>query len=143
MHYNTYNIYFVIAVTESSSVVEMCNEAIMDKEGWILSPNYPNNYTNNLQCHMNITAGTGQIVQLSFIDFLLELCLTCDCLSIFDGDSVSSPLVAKFCTLGPSDVKSTGQSLYLVFTSNTAGNDKGFNATVQFIQGTSVKPRNI
>ena len=46
-------------------VLELCGEIISSSSGQIKSPNYPENYDNNLNCYWKISGGDGRI-QLNF-----------------------------------------------------------------------------
>ena len=53
------------------------NKALYRK-GFIASPNYPNNYSPNVQCQCNITTDENQKILLQFADYHLEWSQDCD-----------------------------------------------------------------
>jgi hypothetical protein len=68
------------------------------------------------------------VVTLTFNDFSLEAC--CDFMTIYDGDSTKSPLLASLSgTLPPgTQFNSTQRYMFILFTSDDSENDKGFTA---------------
>ncbi len=63
-----------------------------DLSGWILSPNYPNQYSNNQDCTMTLTfanpSNGRMVIAVTSVEFSLQSC--CDALSITDDvDSYS------------------------------------------------------
>ena len=66
-------------------------------EGVVTSPNYPDNYPNNLERTYTIQVGEGLIMSLQFTAFDIESDSTCrwDHLTITDGDGTT--LMEKFC----------------------------------------------
>ncbi|MGH0144022.1 UNVERIFIED_CONTAM: hypothetical protein FKN15_047101, partial [Acipenser sinensis] len=103
-----------------------------DLSGYITSPNYPNNYPQNVDCSWTITVPNGEAVQLDFEgEFYIEPTASCsyDYLELRDGASPNAPLIAKICGQEhPSTQKSTGSVMYLRFRTDSSVTHKGFKA---------------
>lgn len=54
-----------------------CGGTFTDSEGVIISPNWPNDYTHNLQCVYLIRLPAGETVMLNFTDLSLESHSSC------------------------------------------------------------------
>ena len=50
----------------------VCNETYTAASGIISTPNFPNDYTNNMNCYWLIITGTGTRIQLSFDTFVVQ-----------------------------------------------------------------------
>ena len=57
-----------------------------------MSPNYPQDYENNLDCRWTIKAPVGNIIKLSFLDFYTDTDSS-DELYIYDGANVHGQLL--------------------------------------------------
>jgi hypothetical protein len=98
------------------------------------------NYANSATCTWTITTGNPAIY-LTFAEFAVEYASGCtsDALKVYDGTSVSAPLLATFCGtssasfeypgIGKECAKATSGSMFIRFTSNAANVDTGFAAT--------------
>jgi len=101
--------------------------------GSIQSPNYPSPYENNMHCSWTIQIPYyGYKVGLTFSDFHLES--GHDFLHLYDGYSASDPLLTTM-TGGQSGtfIVSSSNHLYLLFTSDWIGVDKGFSLYFSYI----------
>uniref|UniRef100_W5MNU8 CUB and zona pellucida-like domains 1, tandem duplicate 1 n=1 Tax=Lepisosteus oculatus TaxID=7918 RepID=W5MNU8_LEPOC len=108
-----------------------CGGNLGGSSGSFSSPNYPNNYNNGANCIWHITVPNGQKVFLTFTDFELESCGSCGCdsVSIYDGRTSSSPLIAKICQNTTSDsYHSTSHYMTVVFRTDGSAVRKGFRA---------------
>ncbi|KAK2886327.1 cubilin [Channa argus] len=103
-----------------------------DPPGYITSPNYPENYPQNIDCIWVITVPAGEAVQLDFEDeFFIEPTTSCvyDYLELHDGSSTSANLISRLCgNTRPSTQHSTGSSMLLRFRTDTSVTHKGFKA---------------
>ena len=54
-----------------------CGGVYTNGKGFIVSPNYPNNYPNKVACTHVIHGRTGYIVRVNFIDFIIEDSTAC------------------------------------------------------------------
>ena len=103
--------------------------------GTIRSPNFPmDDYPTTTDCSWLITVPEGKRVKLDFHTFAFDTgcnCLSQDCgsVTLYDGNSDTSPLLGKFCgTTKPPSVVSGGQRMLVVFRSNFR-RERGFDAT--------------
>lgn len=107
--------------------------------GVIVSPGYPDGYSNRIECHIVIRAETNQHrVKLTFID--LDTCgegCNNDYISISNGDLEKSTWIGKYCgTHLPDPIISTCGAMYLRFHSDSiSGSERGFK-----IQWESIVP---
>ncbi|KAM3913712.1 tolloid-like protein 2 [Leptodactylus fuscus] len=108
-----------------------CGGHIKKDIGQIQSPNYPDDYRPDRQCEWTITVSEGFVVGLSFQTFEFEAHDNClyDHLQIRDGPSEDSPLIGQFCGYEkPDDIKSTSNTLWIKFFSDSSVNKAGFSA---------------
>jgi len=66
------------------------SEIYNDTTGIVSSPNYPDNYDNQLDCFFHIIVPDGYVVNLTVLDFYTE---TLDYLNIYDGPNNNSFLI--------------------------------------------------
>ena len=95
----------------------------------IVSPYFPRNYLNNMDCEVSIIFESTQRVGLNFDTFETETNRECaDWLMIFDGNSSNSPLLgSKYC--GASNfgsIESSGKYMHLSFHSDEIITKSGF-----------------
>nr|XP_039258011.1 CUB and sushi domain-containing protein 3-like [Styela clava] len=98
--------------------------------GEIYSPNYPNNYPNGADIFWLIAYPTENVVRLDMLDYDMEEC--CDHLIIYDGMNKTAPVLATFdgTFIGHvSSIVSTGEAMFLRFTSDCLVSGKGFRAS--------------
>ena len=119
-----------------------CGEALNGSSGFLTSPNFPNNFPQNLDCAWNITVPVGQIIRLTFLNFTLEPNQQTDCKGNLGGARVSITNVASddgadppFILCGqniPNPVYSVGHFIQVRLNS---GNNvfSGFNLTYEAI----------
>ncbi|KAH9509816.1 hypothetical protein Btru_045275 [Bulinus truncatus] len=106
-----------------------CNRVLTDKNGTFMSTNYPSNYPDNSDCTWTITTNiTNAFITLSFQSYDVEGC-PYDYIEVYDGNSTKSKLIGRYCDTIPNTIMSTGNSLHVVFTSDTSENQKGFLAS--------------
>jgi len=85
-------------------------------------------YWNNTDCDWLIAPDTAEHVYLAFNSFATEQ--GHDILSIYDGEDASAPLIGQYSGHGtPPMIASTGNRLYLRFTTDSSGQDQGWSAT--------------
>ncbi|XP_059183305.1 cubilin [Centropristis striata] len=103
-----------------------------DPPGYITSPNYPQNYPQNMDCVWVITVPNGEAVQIDFEDeFYIEPTSSCvyDYLELRDGSTLNDGLISRLCgNTRPSTQHSTGSSMLLRFRTDTSVTHKGFKA---------------
>jgi hypothetical protein len=61
--------------------------------GEFFSQNYPESYPNNANCTYYLQTPAGSVLSIRFDDFDTEAC--CDHLNIYDGPSLTSPVLGK------------------------------------------------
>ncbi|KAJ8019623.1 Proteinase R [Holothuria leucospilota] len=115
-----------------------CSYTITNNGSDVTSPNYPENYDNNLKCDYTIITDDGYYVALIFDDFDLEDHENCayDVLNIYDDStSTSSNLIASLC--GSNNVgifRSTRNVMHLTFITDSVTTGRGFSATADFLE---------
>uniref|UniRef100_A0A2C9KKQ8 CUB domain-containing protein n=1 Tax=Biomphalaria glabrata TaxID=6526 RepID=A0A2C9KKQ8_BIOGL len=94
-----------------------------------MSSNYPLTYPYDSKCTWTITSNNvNSIISLRFQDYEVEGC-PYDYVELFDGDSSSAKQLDSLCYSVPEVIKSSGNSMHIVFTSDNSNNKKGFLAT--------------
>ncbi|CAH1255409.1 CSMD3 [Branchiostoma lanceolatum] len=102
-------------------------------EGYIVSPNYPYNYTNNADCSWTITstAHTPSAIQLNFETFDIERDHSCrfDYVKVFEGRMSPSSVLGTFCGVTiPPTVRTVGNVMAVQFRTDSDGQRAGFKA---------------
>ncbi|XP_029444624.1 cubilin [Rhinatrema bivittatum] len=119
----------------SASFISRCGFNVTASSGRIISPNYPDQYDNNLNCHYIIDAGAEMYVILQFQSFELESSMSCsnDGVKIFRGSTATgTPITTRCGTAIPGPVSILGPML-LYFYSNSATVGHGFRANYRII----------
>ncbi|KAK7089216.1 hypothetical protein V1264_024620 [Littorina saxatilis] len=109
----------------------ICGGEISKDQGFLTSPNYPDDYRPNKECIWKITTDEGYSVALKFQSFEIENHDNCvyDYLEVRDGSDETSPLIGKYCGYKiPDDIESTGNKLYVKFVSDGSVQKAGFAA---------------
>ncbi|CAB1340813.1 unnamed protein product [Coregonus sp. 'balchen'] len=109
-----------------------CGGPIKAPSGEIHSPNYPANYPNTVDCSWTISVDVGHRVLFNFTDLDIELHSMCqwDHVAIYDGPSMSAPLLGQVCgQTRPSPITSTQNTIFVRFRSDASLNHRGFAAT--------------
>ncbi|CAG5122170.1 unnamed protein product, partial [Candidula unifasciata] len=92
-----------------------CNTVITEPYGYIVSQNYPEMYPLNFKCNWTIQGQQNSFVSLRYF------------VSIHDGNSESAPLLGQFCGESlPPNITSSGNTMYISFSSDDSVNDWGF-----------------
>uniref|UniRef100_A0A3Q3W0B5 Cubilin n=1 Tax=Mola mola TaxID=94237 RepID=A0A3Q3W0B5_MOLML len=103
-----------------------------DPPGYITSPNYPQNYPQNIDCIWAITVPNGEAVRLDFEDeFYIEPADSCqhDYLELHDGPTLNADVISRLCgNTRPSTQHSSGSSVLLRFRTDNSVTHKGFKA---------------
>ena len=108
----------------------------------ITSPNYPENYDNNMDCKITIRFAADEIVSITLDEFDVEefeydyedkdeyalLNCTYDYLALYDGDTTSSRIIEELCGKHArgKTFKSTGNVMTLHFMSDDSNTRPGF-----------------
>ncbi|XP_056388388.1 CUB domain-containing protein 2 [Hyla sarda] len=110
---------------------DICGGVLTSLSGVITSPDYPDNYPNNAECHWLISAAPHAKIRLVFTDFQLES-QECnyDYVAVFDGSSQEEEeQVRHYCgTTKPPDTTSSSNELLVVFKSDFNIGGRGFKA---------------
>ncbi|XP_063159632.1 cubilin [Candoia aspera] len=122
----------------SVSFISSCGANLTASSGFIVSPNFPGQYDNNLNCNYFIEAGSQSIVILNFEHFDLQshnafkYCAS-DGVKIFKGSRVNAYPVETVCgNVIPSPISIVGSALLNFYTdSHTVGT--GFLVTYRVI----------
>ncbi len=121
----------------------MTNQTIYTCTGTFLDPGGNYNYGNNQNFTTTFEPSQpGGQVSVQFTEFNLELSTNCanDYLMIYNGRSIFSPLIGKFCgTASPGTVVADNQygALTFVFKSNTSIGASGWSAMVSCVSAVS------
>ncbi|XP_029345465.1 cubilin isoform X2 [Acyrthosiphon pisum] len=108
---------------------QACGGNFFTPEGFIMSPNFPDNYPKRMNCIWTINVPDSNQIQLNISQFSLEESFDCelDYLEIRNGGYLTSPLLGKFCgsKIIPI-ISSAGYSLLIRFVSDGSVGLKGF-----------------
>nr|XP_020470999.1 cubilin [Monopterus albus] len=110
-----------------------CGGILMTGEtpGFLYSPRWPENYAHNQECTWLIHS-PDSIIEFNILFLDMEDYPTCyfDSLTIRDGDTSISPVLATVCGRElPGSLHSTGDSMYIHFSSDSSISGRGFNAS--------------
>uniref|UniRef100_A0A8C5AG62 CUB and Sushi multiple domains 1 n=1 Tax=Gadus morhua TaxID=8049 RepID=A0A8C5AG62_GADMO len=115
-----------------------CGGTLRGTAGSIGSPNYPEEYENNLDCMWSILAEPGDTIALVFSDFLLE-----DRYDFLEISGTEAPSIWLTGTTLPSPVISNKNWLRLHFNSDSNHRRKGFSAQYQVKKAIELKSRGV
>lgn len=113
-------------------IIVICGGDIVAEQGYLQSPNYPEEYRSNKECVWRITVPEGFQVALKFQSFEIENHDNCayDYLEIRDGKSEDSTILGKFCgNKIPNEIRGSSNYLFVKFISDSSVNKAGFSAT--------------
>lgn len=110
------------------SCVFSCFFNFTTPSGALLSPNYPQEYGNNMHCVWLIIANPESRINLAFNDLSMEKQF--DFLSIKDGGKAESPILGTFSgDAVPPPITTSGHVARLEFLTDHTYTDRGFNIT--------------
>ena len=123
---------FVLVKTETNP---NCNLFFPAANGSFSSPNHPENYAADLDCHWFILVSTNDpmvtTVRLQFHAFSTDVN---DKLRVYDGPNATWPIILEHSgTTIPDPIDSTSNVLLVTFSSATDGRFHGFNASYQTV----------
>ncbi|KAM8868852.1 CUB and sushi domain-containing protein 3-like isoform 1-T1 [Spinachia spinachia] len=103
-----------------------CGGVLTHRRGTILSPGYPELYTNYLNCAWKISVPEGAGIQIQVVTFATEH--NWDSLDFFDGVDGNAPRLGSYSgTTIPQLLNSTSNNLYLTFQSDISISAAGFH----------------
>lgn len=106
-----------------------CDRQYNKAFGNLKSPGWPDNYDNNVDCTVTLTAPQNHTISLFFHSFGIEDSSECrhDFLEVRNGSDSSSPLLGTYCgTLLPDPIFSQNNELYLRFKSDGTTSNRGY-----------------
>nr|XP_033792232.1 CUB and sushi domain-containing protein 1 [Geotrypetes seraphini] len=102
-----------------------CGGHLTAVSGVILPPGWPGYYKDSLNCEWVIEARPGHSIKITFDRFQTEV--NYDTLEVRDGPANSSPLIGEYHgTQAPQFLISTGNYMYLLFTTDNSRSSVGF-----------------
>ncbi|XP_071091816.1 cubilin-like [Haliotis cracherodii] len=105
---------------------------------YLQSPGYPVSYANNEQCIWTMTAvASSYMVRIVVLDSILEGGQGCpfDFVKVYDGNDISSRVIAVWCNTMEPTLQSSGQAMTLEFHTDSSNTYKGFR--LKYFQTTS------
>ncbi|XP_029987073.1 inactive serine protease PAMR1 [Sphaeramia orbicularis] len=107
-----------------------CGAVLQRAQGHIALESYPT----NARCEWRLHAERGNTMELRFSLLSVEPDHSCryDYIEVRDGEDLSSPVIGRFCgDQIPPPIKSSGNNLHILFTSDGYNNFDGFVLTFQ------------
>ncbi|XP_039625288.1 deleted in malignant brain tumors 1 protein-like [Polypterus senegalus] len=125
--------YCTLTTTQQSTMISgngSCGSHLGGTDGTFTSPGYPYSYPHNAFCTWYIQVERGSIIELNFTSFRLESSSNCqyDAVSMYDGPSSSSPLIATICNNLKTTFESSSDTMTVVFRSDGSVSFPGFYA---------------
>lgn len=110
---------------------QVCGGRFFSKSGTIHSPGWPSNYPHSRNCTWVINAEPNKQIELTVQSFELETLYSCnnnyDFLEIRNGDSLTSPLIGRYCSNEiPKTFRSLTNKLLIFFKSDNSISARGF-----------------
>ncbi|XP_053408750.1 cubilin-like isoform X2 [Mercenaria mercenaria] len=122
-------------------MVNECGGVFTEPYGIIETPNGPTDYHNNHNCTWSITVVPNRVIQLKFQMFDLEAHSTCnyDYLDIYDGPSLTSPLIGRYCgdVMPTEQIRTTSNTMTINFITDFSVTRAGFRAAYRTTYGES------
>ncbi|XP_025100639.1 cubilin-like isoform X6 [Pomacea canaliculata] len=117
--------------------------AVPGQVGYLTSPNYPSPYYNNADCRWLIVAGDGSVVRITVLNFNLEP--GWDYLELYNGSQISSSslIIRTSSTPQQSVIYSTGQYMYIRFSSDSIISYTGFRLTYEAVDQQTVSTSDV
>ncbi|PWA24846.1 hypothetical protein CCH79_00010024 [Gambusia affinis] len=116
-----------------------CGGVIRKRQGHLVLESYPN----NARCEWTIQVEKPFTIEIRFMMLSLEFHPSCryDFVEVRDGDSINSRVIGRFCGNNrPAALKSSGNTLHILFVSDGYKNFDGFFATFQENSACSSSP---
>ena len=103
-----------------------------DSDGYLMSPNYPQKYENDLDCRWTIKAPAEKIIALTISEFRTDTDGG-DTLKIYHGTNIHGAIVGTLTRYDSTPLSSTGNSLYLKFSTDSTKTEKGFKINAEAV----------
>ena len=113
-------------------IIEASCHNTYDSDGYVMSPNYPQQYENDLDCRWTIKAPVEKIIALTISEFRSDSDGG-DNLKIYDGSNIHGAIVGTLTGYDSIPLSSTGDSLYLRFSTNRDYTEKGFKIKAEAV----------
>ncbi|TRY83385.1 hypothetical protein DNTS_016655 [Danionella cerebrum] len=114
-----------------------CGGKLNGASGTLSSPNHPGPYPHQQSCMWQISVNDGHRIELSFLNFSLEVQEICefDYVEVFNGaDSAADSSLGRFCgAMLPTDLRSSGPVMSVLFVADDGVADSGFYASYRAI----------
>ncbi|KAK5935664.1 hypothetical protein CgunFtcFv8_021006 [Champsocephalus gunnari] len=113
-----------------------CGDVIQRAQGHISMESYPT----NTRCEWTVQVGRDSSIELRFSLLSLESDHNCryDYVELRDGNDLSSPVIGRFCgDQLPPPIKSSGNNVHILFSSDGFNNFEGFVLTFQESSGSA------
>ena len=117
----------IIHQTLGLSIEGSC-DGTYNSNGYLMSPNYPQDYENNLDCRWTMNAPVGNIIKLNFLYFHTE---SSDKLYVYDGANVHGQLLETISGLYSHPFVSKANNINLKFATIQA--KRGFRIKVDIV----------
>ncbi|PAV80813.1 hypothetical protein WR25_17060 [Diploscapter pachys] len=115
----------LLLILPTSAFVRTENRSVSDSSGVLFSPNYPDNYDDNLDQFTTITVPVGNSVILTFLDFFTEQ--DYDHVDIYDGgDTTKNPDFVFSGDAAGSALNLTSNIVVIRFSTDMIGVARGF-----------------
>ncbi|CAL8391408.1 unnamed protein product [Arctogadus glacialis] len=119
--------------TTDVPTVNNCGGWLYSTEGNITSPNYPQQYPNNMDCVWVISPGS-EVIELEFLHVELEGSeCRFDGIKVYDGPSINQRQLGRLCGNQTSTFHSTGKTLTVRFTTDGSQTYQGFRAEYRVV----------
>lgn len=123
---------------------KVCGGVVKSISGYITSPYYPRNYPSSIRCEWLIVVDENYLIDLTIIDIDISIDPDCkfDKFLIYDGDSVDSDQIFKFCgkrNINGLKVTSLSNKLLVIFESNEDVGVKGFRLHYKKVELTFIR----
>ncbi|XP_045623432.1 cubilin [Procambarus clarkii] len=126
-----------------SVLTSRCGGDLTSMSGEVASPNYPEPYPDNTDCEWSISAGSGNRVELNFIEFDIEESAGCnlDYVEVHER-TAAGPLLLHNCSSSNSQIPAAviaRDALWIKFHSDESGvGARGFLADYSLLHGSNL-----
>lgn len=116
-----------------------CSHRYHSLSGFIMTPNYPQNYDASSHCEFLITMDSGNLIDLTIMDFETEYHPNCylDTIKIYDGEIASEDkLLLRHCgeqMPNQTTFKSSDNKMLITFETDGSIQKRGFKANYSIV----------